>query len=102
MRLRPYTATCWWSRNERMCGRSFQPSQLPIRSRDEGFAPCDAEKHAVGRTAMRLWFVPKAEPSAATGMTTIQCSCGTVKVELTGEPVAQFYFHCDEALSSPR
>lgn len=29
-------------------------------------------------------------------MTTIQCSCGAVKVEVTGEPVAQFYCHCDD------
>lgn len=28
-------------------------------------------------------------------MTTVQCHCGDVKIELTGEPVAQFYCHCD-------
>ncbi len=27
-------------------------------------------------------------------MTTIQCQCGDVKVELSGDPVAQFYCHC--------
>jgi hypothetical protein len=29
-------------------------------------------------------------------MTTIQCHCGAVQVELTGEPVAQFFCHCDD------
>ena len=29
-------------------------------------------------------------------MTTIQCRCGAVKVELTGEPVSQFFCHCDD------
>jgi hypothetical protein len=29
-------------------------------------------------------------------MTTIQCHCGAVKFELTGDPVAQFYCHCDD------
>ena len=28
--------------------------------------------------------------------TTIQCRCGAIKLELTGEPVAQFYCHCDD------
>jgi len=28
--------------------------------------------------------------------TEIQCLCGEVRVELTGEPVAQFYCHCDD------
>ncbi len=28
--------------------------------------------------------------------TQIQCLCGAVKVELTGEPKAQFYCHCDD------
>jgi hypothetical protein len=29
-------------------------------------------------------------------MTTIQCRCGAVRVELTSEPIAQFYCHCDD------
>jgi hypothetical protein len=29
-------------------------------------------------------------------MTAIQCRCGAVKIELTGEPVAQFFCHCDD------
>jgi hypothetical protein len=28
--------------------------------------------------------------------TEIQCCCGAVKVELAGEPIAQFYCHCDD------
>lgn len=28
--------------------------------------------------------------------TLIQCLCGAVKMELTGEPLAQFYCHCDD------
>jgi hypothetical protein len=28
--------------------------------------------------------------------TTIQCRCGTVKLELEGDPVAQFFCHCDD------
>jgi hypothetical protein len=30
---------------------------------------------------------------------TIQCQCGAVKVEVEGEPVAQFYCHCDDCQS---
>jgi hypothetical protein len=26
----------------------------------------------------------------------VQCNCGAVKVELTGDPIAQFYCHCDD------
>lgn len=26
----------------------------------------------------------------------VQCNCGAVKLEITGEPVAQFYCHCDD------
>lgn len=26
----------------------------------------------------------------------IQCNCGAIKLELTGEPLAQFYCHCDD------
>src|SRR5258708_8631266 len=29
-------------------------------------------------------------------MTEIQCHCGAVRVELTGEPIAQFFCHCDD------
>ena len=29
-------------------------------------------------------------------MPTIQCPCGSVRVALEGEPVAQFYCHCDD------
>ena len=29
------------------------------------------------------------------GMTTIECRCGAVKVQISGDPVAQFYCHCD-------
>jgi hypothetical protein len=29
-------------------------------------------------------------------MTEIQCRCGAVRVELSGEPVAQFFCHCDD------
>jgi hypothetical protein len=29
-------------------------------------------------------------------MTEIQCRCGAVHVELSGEPVAQFFCHCDD------
>jgi hypothetical protein len=29
-------------------------------------------------------------------MTTVQCNCGAVKVGLSGDPVAQFYCHCDD------
>ncbi|WP_199243110.1 GFA family protein [Vitiosangium sp. GDMCC 1.1324] len=28
--------------------------------------------------------------------TTIQCHCGAVRIELTGEPLAQGYCHCDD------
>lgn len=28
--------------------------------------------------------------------TEIHCLCGTVKVQLTGEPLTQFYCHCDD------
>ena len=28
--------------------------------------------------------------------TTIECRCGKVHVELRGEPIAQFYCHCDD------
>ena len=26
----------------------------------------------------------------------VQCNCGAVRMELSGEPVAQFYCHCDD------
>lgn len=29
-------------------------------------------------------------------MTEIECRCGTVRVELSGEPIAQFFCHCDD------
>jgi hypothetical protein len=29
-------------------------------------------------------------------MTDIQCPCGTVRLQLTGEPRAQFFCHCDD------
>lgn len=29
-------------------------------------------------------------------MTPIQCHCGAIRMELTGDPVAQFYCHCDD------
>ncbi|MBN1204372.1 MAG: GFA family protein [Myxococcaceae bacterium] len=29
-------------------------------------------------------------------MTTIQCNCGAIKLELIGEPLAQLYCHCDD------
>jgi hypothetical protein len=29
-------------------------------------------------------------------MTEIQCRCGATHVELTGEPIAQFFCHCDD------
>jgi hypothetical protein len=29
-------------------------------------------------------------------MTTIQCNCGAVRLELSGEPIAQAYCHCDD------
>lgn len=29
-------------------------------------------------------------------ITDISCLCGTVKVQLRGEPIAQFYCHCDD------
>ncbi len=29
-------------------------------------------------------------------MIEIQCLCGAVRVELTGEPIAQFFCHCDD------
>lgn len=29
-------------------------------------------------------------------MTQIQCRCGELQVELAGEPVVQFYCHCDD------
>ncbi len=29
-------------------------------------------------------------------MTEIQCRCGAVRVELTSEPIAQFFCHCDD------
>src|ERR1700751_2969682 len=29
-------------------------------------------------------------------MTRIQCRCGAVEVEITAEPIAQFYCHCDD------
>ena len=28
--------------------------------------------------------------------TEIRCLCGAIRVELSGEPVAQFYCHCDD------
>lgn len=31
-----------------------------------------------------------------TTTTPIQCLCGAVKMELTGEPLAQLYCHCDD------
>jgi hypothetical protein len=31
-----------------------------------------------------------------TTTTPIQCLCGAVKMELTGEPIAQLYCHCDD------
>lgn len=29
-------------------------------------------------------------------MATIECLCGDIEIELTGEPVVQFYCHCDD------
>ncbi len=29
-------------------------------------------------------------------MTAIACHCGAIRMELTGEPVAQFYCHCED------
>lgn len=29
-------------------------------------------------------------------MTTIQCNCGAVRLEFSGEPIAQAYCHCDD------
>ena len=29
-------------------------------------------------------------------ITTIQCSCGAVEVQLTGKPVIQYFCHCDD------
>jgi hypothetical protein len=29
-------------------------------------------------------------------MTTIRCHCGEIEVELAGEPIAQFYCHCED------
>ena len=29
-------------------------------------------------------------------MTRVQCRCGAVELELTGEPIAEFYCHCDD------
>jgi len=29
-------------------------------------------------------------------MTEIQCRCGAVWIELTAEPIAQFFCHCDD------
>ncbi|MDY7233121.1 GFA family protein [Hyalangium rubrum] len=29
-------------------------------------------------------------------MVTVQCYCGAVRMELTGEPLAQFYCHCED------
>jgi hypothetical protein len=29
-------------------------------------------------------------------MTEIQCRCGAVRIELTAEPIAQFFCHCDD------
>jgi len=29
-------------------------------------------------------------------MTEIECRCGAVKLEIAGEPVVQFYCHCDD------
>ena len=29
-------------------------------------------------------------------MTKIQCRCGAVEVEISGEPIAQMYCHCDD------
>lgn len=32
-------------------------------------------------------------------ITNIQCLCGTVKLHISGAPVAQFYCHCDDCQS---
>jgi hypothetical protein len=29
-------------------------------------------------------------------MTKIECRCGAVEMEITGEPIAQFFCHCDD------
>jgi hypothetical protein len=29
-------------------------------------------------------------------ITTIQCSCGAVEIQLTGKPVMQYFCHCDD------
>ena len=29
-------------------------------------------------------------------MTKIQCRCGAIEVEITAEPIVQFYCHCDD------
>jgi hypothetical protein len=29
-------------------------------------------------------------------MTRVQCRCGTIEIELSAEPIAQFYCHCDD------
>ena len=29
-------------------------------------------------------------------MAKIECRCGAVEVEITGEPIAQFFYHCDD------
>ena len=29
-------------------------------------------------------------------MTKVQCRCGAVEVEITGEPIVQFFCHCDD------
>ena len=32
-------------------------------------------------------------------ITTVQCSCGAVEIQLTGKPVFQYYCHCDDCQS---
>jgi hypothetical protein len=32
-------------------------------------------------------------------VTNVQCSCGAVDVQLTGEPMAQYICHCDDCLA---
>ena len=29
-------------------------------------------------------------------MTKVQCRCGAVEIEITAEPIVQFYCHCDD------
>ena len=46
--------------------------------------------------ALRRFAVVPVTPRHPVTITTVQCSCGAVEIELAGNPTLQYYCHCDD------